>query len=175
MGDPMRSLTWVPKSHAKLAAALHGMGHQIADSSVPKLLGLLKCRRQVNRKALEGGHSPDRNAQFEHVSAAVTATQAAGQPVISIGTKKKELVGPFKNGGSDHRQKGCPDKVSVHDFAGKGLGKVAPHGVCDIAANAGCASVGIGPVLASATTPRSSRLIRSGAGWMSWAASAIRT
>src|ERR1039457_2903220 len=77
MGDPMRPLMWVSKSHAKLAAALREMGHKIADSSIPKLLGLLKYRRQVNRKTLEGSHNPDRNAQFEHINTAVIATQAA--------------------------------------------------------------------------------------------------
>jgi hypothetical protein len=143
MGDPMRPLMWVSKSHAKLAAALREMGHKIADSSIPKLLGLLKYRRQVNRKTLEGSHHPDRDAQFEHINAAVIATQAAGQPVISIDTKKKELVGPFKNGGSDYRQEGCPDKVNVHDFIDKELGKVAPYGVYDIAANTGYVNVGI--------------------------------
>ena len=109
MGDPMRPLMWVSKSHAKLATALREMGHRIADSSIPKLLGLLEYRRQMNRKTLEGSHNPDRNAQFEHINAAVIATQAAGQPVISIDTKKKELIGPYKNGGSDYRPEGCPD------------------------------------------------------------------
>src|SRR5208337_4906498 len=99
MGDPMRPLMWVSKSHAKLAAALREMGHKIADSSIPKLLSLLDYRRQVNRKTLEGSHNPDRNAQFEHINSAVTATQAMGQPVISIDTKKKELIGSYKNGG----------------------------------------------------------------------------
>jgi hypothetical protein len=143
MGDPMRPLMWVSKSHAKLAAGLREMGHKIADSSIPKLLGLLKYRRQVNRKTLEGSHNSDRNAQFEHINAAVIATQAAGQPVISIDTKKKELVGPFKNGGSDYRREGCPDEVNVHDFVDKELGKVAPYGVYDIAANTGYVNVGI--------------------------------
>ena len=143
MGDPMRSLLWVSKSHAKLAAALCAMGHQIAKSSVPRLLGLLKYRRQVNRKTLEGSHNPDRDAQFEHINAAVIATQSAGQPVISIDTKKKELVGPYKNVGSDYRSEGCPDKVNVHDFVDKNLGKAIPYGVYDIAANTGCVSVGI--------------------------------
>ena len=143
MGDPMRPLVWVSKSHAKLAAALREMGHKIADSSIPKMLGLLKYRRQVNRKTLEGSHNPDRNAQFEHINAAVIATQAAGQPVISIDTKKKELIGPYKNGGSDYRQEGCPDKVNVHDFVDKELGKVAPYGVYDIAANTACVNLGI--------------------------------
>jgi hypothetical protein len=144
MGDPMRPLMWVSKSHAKLAAALRGMGHKVADSSIPKLLGLLKYRRQVNRKTLEGSHNPDRNAQFEHINAVVTATQAAGQPVISIDTKKKELIGPYKNGGSDYRPEGCPALVNVHDFVDKELGKAVPYGVYDIAADAGCVSVGIG-------------------------------
>jgi hypothetical protein len=143
MGDPMRPLMWVSKSHAKLAAALREMGHKIADSSIPKLLGLLKYSRQVNRKTLEGSHNPDRNAQFEHINAAVIATQAAGQPVISIDTKKKEPIGCYKNGGSDYRPEGCPDQVNVHDFVDKDLGKVVPYGVYDIAANAGCVSVGI--------------------------------
>jgi hypothetical protein len=143
MGDPMRPLLWVSKSHAKLAAALREMGHKIADSSIPKLLGVLEYSRQVNRKTLEGSHNPDRNAQFEHINAAVTATQAAGQPVISIDTKKKELIGAFKNGGSDYRPEGCPDEVNVHDFLDKDLGKAIPYGVYDVAANAGCVSVGI--------------------------------
>ena len=144
MGDPMRPLMWVSKSHAKLAAALRGMGHKVADSSVPTLLGLRKYRRQVNRKTLEGSHNPDRNAQFEHINAAVTATQAAGQPVISIDTKKKELIGRYKNGGSDYRPEGCPALVNVHDFVDKELGKAVPYGVYDIAADAGCVSIGIG-------------------------------
>jgi hypothetical protein len=143
MGDPMRPLLWVSKSHAKLAGALCAMGHQIAKSSIPKLLGLLKYRRQVNRKTLEGSRNPDRDAQFEHINAAVIAAQAAGQPVISIDTKKKELIGPYKNNGSDYRVEGCPDQVKVHDFIDAELGKVVPYGVYDIAANAGCVSVGI--------------------------------
>ena len=108
-GDPMRPLLWVSKSHAKLAAALCAMGHRIAKSSIPKLLGLLQYRRQVNRKTLEGSRNPDRDAQFEHINAAVIAAQAAGQPVISVDTKKKERIGPYKNGGSDYRPEGCPD------------------------------------------------------------------
>jgi hypothetical protein len=107
------------------------------------LLGKLKYRRQVNRKTPGGSSNPDRDAQFEHINAAVIAKQAAGQPVISIDTKKKELIGPYKNGGSDHRPEGCPDKVNEHDFADKNLGKAVPYGVYDIAANAGCVSVGI--------------------------------
>jgi hypothetical protein len=92
MGDPMRPLRWVSKSHAKLAAALCAMGHRIAKSSIPKLLDLLQYRRQVNRKTLEGSRNPDRDAQFEHINAAVVAMQAAGKPVISIDTKKKVVL-----------------------------------------------------------------------------------
>jgi hypothetical protein len=143
LGDPERLLFWVSKSHAKLAAALREMGHKITARSIPKLLGLLKYRRQVNRKTLEGSHNSDRNAQFEHINAAAIVTQAAGQPVISIDTKKKEPVGLYKNTGSDYRPEGCPDKVNVHDFVDKVLGKVSPYGVYDVAANAGCVSLGI--------------------------------
>ena len=143
MGDPMRPLLWVSKSHAKLAAALREIGHQIGKSSIPKLLGIVGYRRQVNRKTLEGSRNPDRDAQFEHINTAVIAAQAAGQPVISIDTKKKELIGPYKNVGSDYRPPGCPDQVKVHDFVDAELGKVVPYGVYDIAANAGYVSVGI--------------------------------
>ena len=143
MGDPERVLFWVSKSHAKMAEALRAMGHKVAKSSIPNLLTQLKYRRQVNRKTLDGGNHPDRDAQFEHINTTALAMQAAGQPVISIDTKKKELVGSFKNGGSDYREEGCPVKVNVHDFIDKNLGKAIPYGVYDTAANAGCVSVGI--------------------------------
>jgi Rhodopirellula transposase DDE domain len=119
------------------------MGHKIKKSSIPKLLGMLKYRRQVNRKTLAGSSHADRDAQFEHINAAVVATQAAGQPVISIDTKKKELIGSYENGGSDYWPESCPDKVNKHDFADKNLGKAVPYGVYDIAANSGWVSVGI--------------------------------
>ena len=119
------------------------MGHRIDESSIPKLLSALNYRRQVNRKTLEGSRNPDLDAQFEHINAAVIATQVAGQPVFSIDTKKKELIGPFKNGGSDYRPEGCPDKVNVHDFVDKDLGKALPYGVYDVTANTGCVSLGI--------------------------------
>ena len=143
MGDPLRPLRWVSKSHAKLAVALSAMGHRIGKSSIPKLLTVLGYRRQVNRKTLEGSRNPDRDAQFEHINAAATAMQAAGKPVISVDTKKKELVGDDKNAGSDDRPKGCPDTVKVHDFVDAGLGKVVPYGVYDITHNPGCVSVGV--------------------------------
>lgn len=143
MGDPMRPLLWVSKSRAKLAAALCAMGHQISASSIPKLLRVLEYRRQVNRKTLDGSNHPDRDAQFEYINAAVIKTQSAGQPVISIDTKKKELIGHYKNCGSDYRPEGCPDKVDVHDFVDKDLGKAIPYGVYDVTDNKGWVSVGV--------------------------------
>jgi hypothetical protein len=143
LGDPMRPLLWVSKSHAKLAAALRDMGHRVSASRIPQLLERLGYRRQVNRKSKEGGRHPDRDAQFEHINAQVEAHQAAGQPVISVDTKKKELIGEYKNAGSDYRPQGAPIDVNVHDFVDKELGKAIPYGVYDIGANAGCVSVGI--------------------------------
>lgn len=144
LGDPMRPLTWVSKSPAKLAAALQDRGHEVCRNTVDKLLAeRLAYSRQVNRKTREGTSHPDRNAQFEHINARVIAQQEAGQPVISVDTKKKELVGSFRNGGSDYRPKGDPIHVKVHDFEDKALGKVVPYGVYDIAANAGWVSLGI--------------------------------
>jgi hypothetical protein len=143
MGDPMRPLLWVSKSWAKLARALSDMKHTVSANTVGKLLTHLGYRRQVNRKTHEGSHHPDRDGQFLHINDQVVAMQAAGQPVISVDTKKKELVGNYKNTGSDYRVAGCSDKVNVHDFADKELGKVVPYGIYDMAANAGWVSVGI--------------------------------
>jgi len=143
LGDPMRPLIWVSKSMDKLAETLTGMGHPISADTVRKELMKLGFSRQFNRKADEGSWHPDRNAQFEHINMKVIAAQAAGQPVISVDTKKKELVGNYKNGGSDYRPKGDPRRVNVHDFANKELGKAVPYGVYDVAANAGFVSVGI--------------------------------
>ena len=143
LGDPMRPLIWVSRSMEKLAAALTAMGHPISADTVAKELVKLGFSRQFNRKADEGARHPDRNQQFEHINAKVVAAQAAGQPVISVDTKKKELVGNFKNGGSDYRPKGVPQRVNVHDFVDKELGKAVPYGVYDVAANVGFVSVGI--------------------------------
>ena len=143
LGDPMRPLLWVSKSHAKLAAALQVKGHKISATSVKRLLPKLGYSRQSNRKADEGSKHPDRDAQFEHINAKVVAAQAAGQPVISVDTKKKELVGNYKNGGSDYRPKGDPRRVKVHDFEDKKLGKVVPYGVYDVTSNAGWVSLGV--------------------------------
>jgi hypothetical protein len=143
LGDPARPLLWVSKSLDKLARALGDMGHSISPNSVRKLLTRLGFSRQVNRKADEGATHPDRDAQFEHINAKVRGAQAAGAPVISVDTKKKELVGAFRNGGSDYRPHGDPQRVKVHDFIDKDLGKVVPYGVYDVAANEGWVSVGI--------------------------------
>src|SRR5712672_4371089 len=143
LGDPMRPLLWVSKSHDKLAAALQKQGHEISASSVKRLLPTLGYSRQSNRKADEGSKHPDRNAQFEHINAKAIAAQSAGQPVISVDTKKKELIGNFKNGGTDYRPKGNPLDVNVHDFKDKELGKVVPHGIYDPTTNVGWVSVGI--------------------------------
>src|SRR5271167_4923826 len=143
LGDPMRPLIWVSKSMEKLAAALTEMGHPISADTVRKELVKLGFSRQSNRKAEEGSKHPDRDAQFEHINAKVVAAQAKRQPVVSVDTKKKELIGSFKNGGSDYRPKGDPLRVAVHDFEDKDLGKVVPYGVYDVTANAGFVSVGI--------------------------------
>jgi len=143
MGDPMRPLTWVSKSREKLACELNASGHAVSPNTIGRLLVELEYSRQVNRKTLEGASHPDRNAQFEHINAQVIAAQSAAQPVISVDTKKKELIGNFKNGGMDYRPKGDPLDVNVHDFKDKELGKVVPHGVYDPTTNAGWVSVGI--------------------------------
>lgn len=119
LGDPMRPLIWVSKSMDKLAATLTAMGHPISADTARKELVKLGFSRQRNRKADERAKHPDRDAQFEHINAKIIAAQAAGQPVISVDTKKKELVGNYRNGGSDYRPKGDPQRVNVHDFADK--------------------------------------------------------
>ena len=144
LGSPVQPLRWVSKSREKLALALTAMGHAISANTVAKLLvAELGFSRQHNRKADEGSKHPDRNAQFEHINAHVLTAQAAGQPVISVDTKKKELVGNYKNGGTDYPPKGDPLRVKVHDFEDKELGKVAPYGVYDVTANVGWVNVGI--------------------------------
>src|ERR1700757_263755 len=143
LGDPMRPLIWVSKSMEKLAATLTEMGHPVSADTVRTELIKLGFSRQSNRKANEGSKHPDRNAQFEHINVKVIAAQAKQQPVISVDTKKKELIGNFKNGGTDYRPKGNPQRVNVHDFEEKKLGKVVPYGVYDVTANAGFVSVGI--------------------------------
>jgi hypothetical protein len=142
-GDPEAPLRWVSKSQRHLSSALAEQGHTAGQKLVGRLLAKLGFSLQANRKTREGAQHPDRNAQFEHINAAVQAFQTAGEPVISVDTKKKELVGDFKNGGRDLRPKGQPEPVRVHDFVIPELGKVVPYGVYDLAANAGWVNVGI--------------------------------
>ena len=142
-GDPMSALRWTCKGTRRLAKELAAMGHEISRTVVGELLNSQKFSLQGNRKTLEGGQSPDRDAQFHHINASVTKAQAEGQPVISVDTKKKELVGDFKNNGKEWRPQGSPEAVRVHDFIIPELGRAVPYGVYDIAANAGWVSVGI--------------------------------
>ncbi|MCW1413754.1 hypothetical protein OLZ32_38660 [Rhizobium sp. 1AS11] len=126
LGDPERPLLSVSKSMDKLARALSDMGHTISPNSVRKLLTQLGFSRPFNRKADEGANHPDRDAQLEHINAKVVAAQAAGEPVISVDTKKKELVGNFKNGGSDYRPKGEPQRVNCTTSATRRSAKSSP-------------------------------------------------
>ena len=126
-----------------LSPHLNERGFTASQKLVGRLLRCLGFSLQANRKTREGASHPDRNAQFEHINAQINGFQAAGQPTISVDTKKKELVGDFKNGGRERRPRGDPELVQVHDFRLPELGKVAPYGVYDIAANAGWINLGI--------------------------------
>jgi transposase len=142
-GDPESPLRWTCKSTTKLAEELTSQGHAVSQRTVCALLEQLEYSLQANRKTQEGGKHPDRNAQFEYIAKTVKRFQAKGQPVISVDTKKKELIGAFKNGGREWAPKGEPVEVKVHDFADPTLGKVVPYGVYDVSANRGWVSVGI--------------------------------
>ena len=142
-GDPESALRWTCKSVRKLAAELNRKGHQVSHSLVASLLREMNYSLQANRKTREGKQHPDRNAQFEYINKRVRTQQRSGQPVISVDTKKKELVGDFKNTGREWHPQGHPEKVRVHDFIDKELGKVAPYGVYDLTRNDGWVSVGI--------------------------------
>jgi hypothetical protein len=142
-GDPMSPLKWTSKSLRNLAAALCARGHRIGHDSVAALLKTLGYSLQGNRKTLEGSHHVDRDAQFLHIAETVKAAITGGQPAISVDTKKKELVGDFKNGGREYRPAGSPEPVRVHDFIDPKLGRAAPYGVYDIADDKGWVSVGI--------------------------------
>ena len=142
-GEPDSPLRWTCKSTRTLARELTGQGHPASDSTVRRLLHAAEYSLQGNRKTREGSKHPDRNAQFEHINAVVGAFQQRGQPVISVDTKKKELVGDFKNGGREWLPQGEPEEVRVHDFVDKKLGKAIPYGVYDITGNQGWVSVGI--------------------------------
>jgi len=142
-GDPMRPLLWTAKSLRNLASGLTELGHSVCHNVVAGLLREMGYSLQSNRKTLEGESHPDRDAQFRYINDQVQNALAAGQPTISVDTKKKELVGDFKNAGREYRPKGQPENVRVHDFLVPELGRASPYGVYDIAENAGWVSVGI--------------------------------
>jgi transposase len=142
-GDPEAPLRWTCKSVRKLTAELKQRGHWISHQVVADLLHTLGYSLQANRKTTEGANHPDRNAQFEYVNTRVKRCLASRDPVISVDTKKKELVGDFKNGGRELRPKGDPEKVRVHDFLDKQLGRATPCGIYDIGRNTGWVNVGV--------------------------------
>jgi transposase len=142
-GDPESCWRWTSKSVRKLAEGLVGMGHEVSYPVVADLLHEMGYSLQANRKTKEGGSHPDRNAQFENINVRVKQYMDLRQPVISVDTKKKELVGDFKNSGQDWRPQGKPEKVRVHDFVIPELGRAAPYGIYDLAQNTGWVSVGI--------------------------------
>lgn len=142
-GDPMAPLLWTAKSLRNLAAGLRDLGHRICHNVVADLLREMGYSLQANRKTREGANHPDRDAQFGYINDRVKEALAAGQPAISVDTKKKELVGDFKNAGREYRPKGQPEMVRVHDFVIPELGRAAPYGVYDIAGNTGWVSLGI--------------------------------
>jgi hypothetical protein len=141
-GDPESPLRWTSKSLGKLRTALVGMGHEISERTLGKLLKAQGFRLQANQKTREGSQHPDRDAQFEHINETVKTALAEGQPVISIDCKHKELVGDYKNGGREWEPSGKPVQVQGHDFP-TGVPKAVPYGVYDIANNEGYVSVGL--------------------------------
>jgi transposase len=142
-GDPMSPLRWTSKSVRQLAGALQGMGHAVSRQLVTELLAAAGYSLQANRKTREGTTHPDRDAQFRYINQQVRRFQARAEPVISVDTKKKELVGDFKAQGDQRRPKGQPAPVRVHDFIIPEKGKAIPYGVYDLTRNAGWVSVGI--------------------------------
>jgi hypothetical protein len=142
-GDPESPLRWTCKSLRRLAEALQQQGHQVSRTVVGELLNAAGYSLQANRKTKEGDSHPDRDAQFAHINTQVAAALAEKQPAISVDTKKKELVGDFRNNGREYRPQESPEEVRVHDFLIKELGRAVPYGVYDLAANAGWVSVGI--------------------------------
>ncbi len=141
-GDPQSPLCWTTLSTRKLAAELTAAGHRIGPDTVARLLREQGFSLQANAKTLEGGQHPDRDAQFSYLNDQAGEHLAAGDPVISVDTKKKELVGPYKNGGTEWRPAGDPEPVKVHDFIDPELDKANPYGVYDLAADTGWVSVG---------------------------------
>ena len=143
-GDPESPLRWTTKSTSHLAGELAARGYAVTAVTVARLLKQAGYSLQGNAKAVEGKQHPDRDAQFRYINAQVAAFQSAGDPVISVDTKKKELVGNFANGGAEWEPAGTPRKVNVHDFADKDLGKAVPYGVYDVTTNTGWVNVGTG-------------------------------
>lgn len=141
-GDPESPLRWTCRSTRQLAAALTAQGYRIGRQTIATLLAEQGYSLQSNRKTKEGKGHPDRDAQFRYIHERVTELQRLGQPIVSVDTKKKELVGAFKNGGREWRPKGDPEHVEVYDFVDKALGKANPYGVYDQVANVGWVSVG---------------------------------
>jgi hypothetical protein len=141
-GDPESPLRWTTKSTRQLARTLADAGHTVSAPTVAKLLRAEGFSLQGNAKAIEGSQHPDRDAQFRYLNDQASDHIGAGDPVISVDTKKKELVGQFKNGGREWRPQGQPEQVNVHDFMDKQLGKAIPYGVYDVAGNAGWINVG---------------------------------
>lgn len=142
-GDPDSPLRWTCKSTRRLAEELRAQGHQVSQRTVCDLLTQMNYRLQSTRKTREGGQHADRDAQFMHIARTVSDYQGTSDPVISVDTKKKELIGDFKNGGREWQPQGQPEAVRVHDFIDPELGKVAPYGVYDLTNNVGWVSVGI--------------------------------
>lgn len=142
-GDPESPLRWTAKSVRHLADELVRQGHQTSANTVAKLLKGLNYSLQSNKKTKEGSSHPDRNAQFEHINERVKETIAAGNPAVSVDTKKKELVGEYKNAGQELRPKGKPEEVKAHDFVNPKVGRASPYGVYDLANNEAWVSVGI--------------------------------
>jgi hypothetical protein len=142
-GDPDSPLRWTCKGTRRLAEELKEQGYRVSHTLVAHLLNEIGYSLQANRKSHEGTDHPDRNAQFEHINRHVGRQVRRGEPAISVDTKKKELVGDFKNGGQEWQPRGTPEKVRVHDFVDKELGKAIPYGVYDIGRNAGWVSVGV--------------------------------
>lgn len=142
-GDPMTPLRWTSKSLRTLAGQLRAQGYQVSASLVQRLLHEAGYRLQANAKMLEGAQHPDRDAQFRHIHDTAAVFQAAGDPVVSVDCKKKELVGQYNNGGQVWRPAGQPVPVNVHDFMDKQLGKAIPYGIYDVGANTGWVSVGV--------------------------------
>ncbi len=141
-GDPMSLLVWTTKSTRNLAGALTETGHPVSDRTVARMLQGMGFSLQGNAKVIEGNQHGDRDAQFRYLAGRVGEHVAAGQPVVSVDTKKKELVGEFKNGGREYQPAKQPERVNVHDFPDKELGKAIPYGIYDVSANTGWVSVG---------------------------------